>query len=100
MKKIMSKAKIMEILRNYKKEFAAQYGILEIGIFGSVARDESDKDSDVDVVVRISKPDLFMLVGIKNELEERFQRTVDIVLYSEDMNQFLKKRIDGESAYA
>ena len=92
MKKIMSKVEIIEVLRNYKKEFAAQYGILEIGIFGSVARDEAGKDSDVDVVVRISKPDLFMLVGIKNELEERFQRTVDIVLYSENMNQFLKKK--------
>ena len=96
----MIKTEILEILHNYKKEFAAQYGILQIGIFGSVARDEVGEDSDVDVVVRISKPDLFMLAGIKNELEERFQRTVDIVLYSENMNQFLKKRIDAESVYA
>jgi len=96
----MGKAEIIEILRAYKKEFTKQYGIIEIGVFGSVARDEVGKDSDVDVVVRISKPDLFMLVGIKNELEERFQRSVDIIAYSENMNQFLKKRIDGEAAYA
>jgi len=96
----MGKAEIIEILRAYKKEFAKKYGIIEIGVFGSVALDEVGKDSDVDVVVRISKPDLFMLVGIKNELEERFQRSVDIVSYSENMNQFLKKRIDGEAAYA
>jgi len=96
----MGKAEIIEILRAYKKELAKKYGIIEIGVFGSVARDEVGKDSDVDVVVRISKPDLFMLVGIKNELEERFQRSVDIVTYSENMNQFLKKRIDGEVAYA
>ena len=96
----MGKAEIIEILRAYKKEFAKKYGIIEIGVFGSVARDEVRKDSDVDVIVRISKPDLFMLVGIKNELEERFQRSVDIVAYSENMNQFLKKRIDGEVAYA
>jgi predicted nucleotidyltransferase len=96
----MGKAEIIEILRAYKKEFAKKNGIIEIGVFGSVARDEVGKDSDVDVVVRISKPDLFMLAGIKNELEERFQRSVDIVAYSENMNQFLKKRIDGEAAYA
>ena len=96
----MGKAEIIEILRAYKKELAKKYGIIEIGVFGSVARDEVGKDSDVDVVVRISNPDLFMLVGIKNELEERFQRSVDIVTYSENMNQFLKKRIDGEVAYA
>jgi hypothetical protein len=96
----MGKAEIIEIVRAYKKEFAKKYGILELGVFGSIVHDEVGKDSDVDVVVRISKPDLFMLVGIKNELEERFQRPVDIVAYSENMNQFLKKRIDGEAAYA
>jgi uncharacterized protein len=59
-----------------------------------------EKDSDVDVVVRIVKPDFFMLVGIKNELEERLLRPVDGVTYRENMNKVLKKRIDGEAVYA
>ena len=96
----MNKEEIIEILRTYKKDFSDQYGILDIGVFGSVARDEVGKDSDVDVIVRISKPDLFMLVGIKNELEERLNRSVDIVTYRENMNAFLKKKIDGEAVYA
>jgi len=96
----MSKKEIIEILSAYKKEYAEQYGILEIGVFGSIARDDIREDSDVDVVVRISKPDLFTLVGIKNELEERFHQSVDIITYREDMNPFLKKRIDGEAVYA
>jgi len=96
----MNKEEIIEILRTYKKDFSEQYGILDIGVFGSVARDEVGKDSDVDVIVRISKPDLFMLVGIKNELEERHHRSVDIVTYRKNMNPFLKKRIDGEAVYA
>jgi uncharacterized protein len=41
-----------------------------------------------------------MLVGIKQDLEERLHRSVDIVSYRENMNQFLKKRIDGEAIYA
>ncbi len=96
----MHKKEIIEILYGYKKEFAEVYGILDIGVFGSVARDEAGEDSDVDVVVRISKPDLFMLAGIKNQLEERLHRSVDIITYRENMNQFLKKRIDGEAVYA
>ncbi len=96
----MGKKQIIEILYNYKKEFAEQYGILKIGVFGSVARDEAGENSDVDVVVQISKPDLFMLVGIKNDLEERLQRQVDIVTYRENMSQFLKQRIDKEAVYA
>ncbi|MBU0968846.1 MAG: nucleotidyltransferase domain-containing protein [Proteobacteria bacterium] len=96
----MGKKEIISILRDYKHEFADRYGILAIGVFGSVARDEVGENSDVDVVVRISQPDLFMLVGIKNELEERLHRPVDIVTYRENMNQFLKNRIDGEAVYA
>jgi predicted nucleotidyltransferase len=96
----MGKKEIIQILRDYKKEFAEQYSILAIGVFGSVAREEAGEDSDVDVVIRISKPDLFMLVGIKNELEERLHRPVDIVTYRESMNKFLKRRIDGEAVYA
>jgi predicted nucleotidyltransferase len=97
---MIDKKEIIKILHNYKKEFAEQYGLMDIGVFGSAARDEYGEDSDVDVVVRISKPDLFMLVGIKDELEERLHRSVDIVTYRENMNQFLKKKINGEAVYA
>lgn len=95
-----NKKEIIKILRNYKKEFADQYGILDIGIFGSVVRDEVRDNSDVDVVVHILKPDIFMLVGIKNDLEKRLLCPVDIVTYRKNMNPFLKKRIDREAFYA
>jgi predicted nucleotidyltransferase len=95
----VNKRKIMEILHGYKKEIAEQYGILDIGVFGSAARGEIHDESDVDVVVRVIKPDLFLLVGIKDELEKRLHRPVDIVTYRENMNQFLKDRIDSEAIY-
>ncbi|OGQ88526.1 MAG: nucleotidyltransferase [Deltaproteobacteria bacterium RIFOXYD12_FULL_56_24] len=95
----MGQKEIIQVLRDYKREYAEQYGILELGIFGSVARDEAVENSDVDVVVRIAKPDLFLLAGLKYELEERLHRQVDIVAYRKNMNQFLKKRIDGEAVY-
>ena len=39
-------------------------------------------------------------IGIKNDLEKKLHRPIDIVTYRESMNQFLKKRIDGEAVYA
>jgi len=95
----MSKNDIIKILRNYKNDFAEQYNIVTIGIFGSIARDEAGEDSDVDVVINISEPDLFMLAGIKNDLEAKLCRSVDIVTYQDTMNPFLKKRIDKEAIY-
>lgn len=96
----MKKEELIDILRNYKNERANYYGIMTIGIFGSTARGDAREESDVDIVLRIREPDLFMLAGIKEELEERLHRQVDIVTYRDNMNLFLKKRIDEEAVYA
>ncbi len=96
----MGKKDIIEILRNYKNEVADRYNILTIGVFGSVARRESGDQSDVDIVIRVSEPDFFMLAGIKEDLEKRLNKSIDIVTYTDSMNPFLKKRIDHEAVYA
>jgi predicted nucleotidyltransferase len=90
---------IISILREFKNEYAEEWGIIALGVFGSVARGKADESSDIDVVVRLQKSDLFMLVGIRNELEERLKLSVDIVTYRDAMNQFLKTRIDREALY-
>lgn len=96
----MDNTDIMNILKNYKKEVSGQYNIISIGVFGSVARNTSGEESDIDIVIKISEPDLFMLAGIKDDLKKRFNKPVDIVTYSDNMNPFLKKRIDKEAVYA
>ena len=75
----MNRQEILAALREYKRTNADKYGIRELGVFGSVARNEARDDSDVDLVVRIEKPDLFLLVGIKLDLEEHLHRPVDLV---------------------
>ncbi len=91
-----------DVLRTLSKYLQAQQGasgILRMGVFGSAARDELTGESDVDVVVELAQPDLFTLVGIKQELEELLQREVDVVRYRERMNAFLKERIEREAVY-
>jgi predicted nucleotidyltransferase len=96
----MGKQDILKILHLYKKEVANEYKILQIGIFGSTARGEATDESDVDIVIRVSEPDFFMLAGIKNDLEDRLKKSVDIITYTDSMNTFLKSRIDHEAVYA
>lgn len=96
----MGCADALRILRKYKAEVAGEYAISAIGVFGSVARGNEQDQSDVDVVIRLEKPDLFMLVDIKQALEERLQRPVDLVAYRDNMNPFLKQKIDNEAVYA
>ncbi|WP_024954718.1 nucleotidyltransferase family protein [Sulfurospirillum arcachonense] len=96
---MLEKKKILNILKKYKIEHDADYGITKIGIFGSVARDESNESSDVDVVVELKKPNLFTLSSIKQDLEDKLENRVDVVRIRDKMNQFLKSKITKEAIY-
>ena len=95
----MGRDDILAILRDFKQNFAKKYGILEIGIFGSIARDEAREDSDVDICIKIRTPNPFAMVHIKEEIESRVRKHVDVVRIREKMNPFLKERIEKEGVY-
>jgi len=97
--KVLNLDKALGILRKRKKDFEADFGVTDIGVFGSLARGEQTHDSDVDIVLKMNKPDLFYMVHIKEKLESDYKAKVDIVHYREKMNAFLKKRIDLEAVY-
>ena len=95
----MKKDEIAVFLRRYRELNGAKYSIEKIGFFGSGSRDEMNEKSDIDVVVELTDPDLFNLIGIKQDLETELQCHVDIVRYRKNMNLFLKNRIDKEAVY-
>jgi uncharacterized protein len=98
-KKTIKLDEAISILKRRKTEFSEAYGVTAIGLFGSLVRGEARADSDVDVVVKMKKPDLFFLVHIKESLEDDLNRPVDIVRYRQKMNPFLKSRIESEAIY-
>ena len=99
LKKDISLGEILKVLGHFKEINAEKYNIVRLGLFGSGVHERHGEKSDVDIVVVLGKPDLFNLIGIKQDLEEVFQRHVDIVRYREKMNPLLKKRIDKEALY-
>ena len=95
----MDREKILHILKNFKENNAEKYGILTLGIFGSVVKNYSIPDSDIDIVIKTIKADLFLLVHLKEELEKLFGTHIDLIRYRNRMNKFLKKHIDEEAIY-
>jgi uncharacterized protein len=95
---MMQRETVLKILSTHFPKLSAQYGCTRLGVFGSVARDQTTEISDVDVIVEMP-PDLFQMIGLQQELEELLDRPVDIVRYREQMNHFLKERIDKEAIY-
>jgi hypothetical protein len=96
----MKRKEALEVLQLYKREHADEFGIMRIGIFGSVARNEATEQSDVDVVIETKHPNLFKLSRIRLDLEELMHTHVDLVSYRDSMNTFLKERIQKEAVYA
>ena len=96
---LMNRHDILEVLRRFKEVNADRYKIARLGLFGSGARDRRKETSDIDVVVLLSELDALSLIGIKQDLEERFRCHVDVVRYREKMNPLLRKRIEREAVY-
>ena len=95
----MKRDDILAILREFKRDYAEKYGILEIGVFGSTARDEAREDSDVDICIKTKTPNPFALVHIKEDIEQMVRKHVDIVRVREKMNPFFRERIKKECRY-
>ena len=97
--KMRSTAEYINLLRDYMKMNASKYNITRMGIFGSVARGEQTEDSDVDVYLETSKPNMFALVHIKEDLQTLFGCNVDIVRLRDHMDTLLRNRIEKEGIY-
>lgn len=95
----MGKYELLKLLEKYKRDNANKYGIVELGVFGSAARDEMTSKSDIDIVIKTETPDPFKIIHIKEDLENIFNCPVDIVRYRESMNYLLQERIDRDAVY-
>lgn len=71
--------RILGVLRSFMNSQGDKYGIERIALFGSCARGEQTVDSDVDILISIKKPSLFVLSEITVLLESVLKRKVDLV---------------------
>ena len=95
----MTKSELLHYLQDRYTFFKNRYGVEEIGIFGSYARDEAKEDSDIDIFVKM-QPKLLHMIAIKQLIEEELHKQVDIVRLRDNMNPYLKKRILKDGVYA
>jgi predicted nucleotidyltransferase len=77
---MVSRQEVMARLKSLKGELATRYDVREIGIFGSVAREEHDAGSDIDLLVEFgSQADLLTYIGLWQYLEDSFGIKIDLV---------------------
>ena len=73
-----------------------QNQVVKAGIFGSFARGEQRKKSDLDILIQFKgRKSLFDLAHLELELEKKIGRRVDVITYK-SINHLLKNRILNE----
>lgn len=94
----MTKEAILKTLGRLEKELS-KYKVRRIGLFGSTAREEHGKGSDIDILVDFNKDaDLFDFSALALFLEEKFKKKVDVVPQSA-LRKELKSAVLREVIY-
>ena len=88
----LQRTDVLRALAGFHRVRGVEFGLVRIGVFGSFARDQFTDQSDFDVVVELLRPDLLLLVGIKQELEQLLDRPVDVVRYRPSRNPCLTRQ--------
>jgi len=83
----------MEITKLVTEVLSAESGIQLAFLFGSAALQRLRPDSDIDIAVQFeTKPDLFNLMALRQSLEEKLHREVDLVALN-DASPILRMQV-------
>jgi uncharacterized protein len=75
----MNREKVSQILQENHPELARKYGVRSLFLFGSVARNEANSASDVDLLVEFDRPvGYFGLFALQDHIESLLGCKVDL----------------------
>jgi predicted nucleotidyltransferase len=97
----MNREQVIATLRTHEQELR-QRGVLHVGLFGSVARDEATPTSDIDILVELAPDapiDLFGYVGITQYLSDLFPNPVDVA-NRRRLKALVRPSVERDAIYA
>ena len=95
----MARDEVLTRLRAHKATLSQRFGIAELALFGSFARDQAAADSDVDILVRFDGPATSKrYFGVQFYIEDLLNRQVDLVT-DKALRAELRPHIDREAVH-
>jgi uncharacterized protein len=92
-----SQADILKLMKS-SSDTIRGFGVREIGLFGSFARNDQKESSDVDIVVDLEEHTFDAYMDLLFFLEDLFGRKVDLVM-KDTIKPIIKDRILAETIY-
>lgn len=85
----MTRAEVLERLRAHRPALAERFGVVELAVFGSFARDEATDESDLDILVKFNGPATSRTYfGVQFYIEDLLDRQVDLVTHKALRSEF------------
>jgi len=95
----MNRSQALDLLTRNKPVLAKRFGVTQLALFGSTARNAARPDSDIDILVGFDGPatsDRYF--GVQFFLEDLFGRTVDLVT-DKALRSKLRAYIEAEAVH-
>ncbi len=89
---MLTKEKIMGILKEKFPYLVSEYGVKRIGLFGSYAKEKQTEDSDIDIVAEFERPTGLEFIEFAEYIEELLGKKTDL-LTAEGVKGIVVKRI-------
>jgi len=96
----LTHTEIMDILKNDKAFLRKEFGVINIGLFGSYAKGNQKEDSDIDFLVELQEPRFEWLAGLQIYLETKFGRKIELIRKGKNVNQRLIQKVERDIIYA
>jgi len=94
----MDRDEVIRKLHDNKAALEKKFPLKTLALFGSYARNEQTSDSDIDVMVEFSEPVGIEFVDLLIELENIFQKPVDLVT-KRSLKSSLKPLVEKDLIY-
>ncbi|HEB86447.1 MAG TPA: DNA polymerase subunit beta [Gammaproteobacteria bacterium] len=89
----------MSLLQAHKAELMERFGVVDLALFGSTARDTAGSESDIDILVAFDAPATSSrYFGLQFYLEDLLGRPVDLVT-DKALRTELRPSVDREAIY-
>ena len=96
----LSHKDILSLLKSERAFLKNEFGVINIGLFGSYAKGTQRADSDIDFLVEFEEPRFEYVAGLQIYLEKRFNKKIELIRKGISVNRRLTERIGDDVIYA
>ena len=100
MKQDITKKEILNSIKSEKDFLYREFGVVNIGLFGSYVKGTQSSNSDIDILVELKEPRFDWMAGLQIHLENKLGRRIELVRKQQKQESRFLKRIQKDIIYA